>query len=207
TRITYTLILVVAMYISGERTFYYHPAQGGTISFFTVILPSVVLSLWASARSVNGKTVRRSLFNFFTPAAAAIALAVLAIKFVFSWLGSDIAYTQLAVTHALVLTGLLLMVFVEPPVRSLALGAELSGKWQPTIAASVFYVLFNLITLIPLAQRLLRIAPLQSFQDYLLIWLITLVWAILVFGIWSILWSERFKMTKSRTKGRMFQKE
>ncbi|MEA3327672.1 MAG: HAD family hydrolase, partial [Chloroflexota bacterium] len=42
TRITYTLILVVAMYISGERTFYYHPAQGGTISFFTVILPSVV---------------------------------------------------------------------------------------------------------------------------------------------------------------------
>ena len=198
TRITYILILVVAMYLSGGRTFFYHPAQGGTISFFTVILPSVALSLWASARTIDGKKVRRSLFYYFAPASAATALSVLAIKYIFLWLGRDIAYSQLAVTHTLIMTGLLLMIFVEPPMRILSIGDDFSGKWQPTIAAGAFYVLFNLITLVPLAQRLLRIAPLDSLQDYLLIWLIILIWIILVFGMWSLLWPERFKSVISR---------
>ena len=207
TRIAYTLILVVAMYIKGERTFFYHPAQGGMISFFTVLLPSIVLSFWASARTVDGKTMPRSLLHFFTPAAAAISLAVLAIDFVFSRSGSSIAYTQLAVTHGLVLMGLLLMIFVQPPVRLLAAGDDFSGKWQPTLAALMFYVIFNIITLIPLAQRLLRIAPLQSLQDYLLIWLISLIWVILVFSIWIIVWPERFKFSISKLKEDSFRKD
>jgi len=193
TRITYTLILVIAMYIAGERTFFFHPAQGGMINVFTIVLPSIALSLWASATTIDGKDMPRLLFHFITPAAIITSLAVLMIDFIFQSSGAGIAYSQLAVTHALVLMGLFLTIFVQPPVRFLVGGDDFGGGWQTTISALVFYILFHITTLIPAAQRWLRVAPLQSLWDYLLILLIGIFWAILVIGTWRLVWPERFR--------------
>jgi hypothetical protein len=195
TRIAYTLILLMAMYITGTRVFYFHPVQGGMISFFTIVLPSIAVSLWASAKTVDAKNMSRLLFHFITPAAAATSLAVLIIDLIIKYSGASISYAQLAVTHALVLMGLLSVVFVQPPLRILAGGDDFSGRWEPTLAALAFYILFHILTLIPLAQRLLRLAPLQSLQDYLLIFLVSFLWAVLVMGIWRLLWPERFRRT------------
>jgi magnesium-transporting ATPase (P-type) len=192
TRIAYTLILIIAMYVTGERTFFIIPAQGGTVSVFTVILPSIMLSFWASSSKVDGKNMPRFLFHFIMPAAIVTSLTVFFINFIFKRFGADLAYSQLAVTHLLVLVGLYLVVFVQPPVRFLVAGDDYNGKWQPALVVLVLYVIFNLITLVPLAQRILRIAPLQSLQDYLLIIAISLIWAILVVGIWRLAWPERY---------------
>ncbi|MFN2304066.1 MAG: HAD family hydrolase, partial [Anaerolineales bacterium] len=196
TRIAYTLILVIAMYLAGERTYFIHPAQGGTISVFTIILPSVMLSLWASPNTVDGKNMTRFLFHFVTPAAIITSLCVLLTNFIFKRLGTDIAYTQQVITHLLMLVGLFLVIFAQPPVRFLVAGDDFNGKWQIAIAALVLYAMYNLTTLIPLAQRLLRIAPLQSMRDYLLIIVITLLWAILVVGVWRMVWPERYMHSK-----------
>jgi len=192
TRVAYILVLLIMMYNTGERVFYFHPVQGGMISFFTIILPSIALSFWASSKTVDAKNMSRLLFHFLTPAASVTALAVLVINLIFKTAGADISYAQLTVTHGLVLMGLLIVVFVQPPLRILAGGDDFSGRWEPTLAALAFYVIFHVLTLIPLAQRLLRLAPLHSFQDYLLIFLVACLWAVLLMVIWRILWPKRF---------------
>ncbi len=195
TRIAYTLILLVVMYITGERVFYFHPTQGGMISFFTIVLPSIALSLWAPAKTVDAKNLSQLLFHFITPAAIFTSLAVLMIDDLFKTSGAGIAYTQVAVTHTLVLMGLLTLVFLQPPIRFLAAWDNFSGRWEPSLAALAFYILFHILTLIPLAQRLLRLRPLQSLQDYLLIFLVTFLWAIMLIGIWRLMSPERFWRT------------
>jgi len=190
TRIAYTLILLVVMFITGSRVFFYNPTQGGMISFFTIVLPSIALSLWAPAKTVDAKNMSRLLFHFLTPAAIATSLAALLIDQIFKASGAGITYTQVAVTHALVLIGLLTLVFLQPPIRFLAAGNKFSGRWEPTLAALVFYILFHILTLIPLAQRLMRLRPLQSLQDYLLIFLVAFLWAVMVMGIWRLGWPE-----------------
>jgi len=155
-----------------------------------------MLSLWASPNTVDGKNMTRFLFHFVTPAAIITSLCVLLTNFIFKRLGTDIAYTQQVITHLLMLVGLFLVIFAQPPVRFLVAGDDFNGKWQIAIAALVLYAMYNLTTLIPLAQRLLRIAPLQSMRDYLLIIVITLLWAILVVGVWRMVWPERYMHSK-----------
>ena len=198
TRIAYTLILLVVMYLAGERTFFYHPAQGGMISFFTIILPSVALSFWASNKTVDGKNLSRLLFHFVTPTAFVSALAVLMIYLFFKGSGAGVAYIQLAVTHLLVLIGLALVVFAQPPVHFLVAGDDYSGRWEPTWAALGFYILFHILTLLRPAQRWLMLAPLRSLQDYLLVLVVALGWAILLFGVWRLLWPDRFRPSRPK---------
>jgi magnesium-transporting ATPase (P-type) len=205
TRIAYTLILLVAMYITGTRVFYFHPVQGGMISFFTIILPSVALSLWSSAKRVEAKNMSRLLFHFLVPAAGVTSLAVLVVDIMFKAFGANIIYAQLAVTHTLVLLGLVTFIFVQPPLRILAAGDDFCGRWEPTLAALAFYIIFHVLTLIPLAQRLLRLAPLESFQDYLLILLVTIFWAVLVMSIWHMIWPERFQRGVQKTDDEGFE--
>jgi len=197
-RIGYILILILVMYALGERTFFYHPAQGGIVSVFTVMLPSIALSLWTSPKTVDGKSITRLLFHFISPAAVLTALAVIFIRIIFTRLGADVLYTQLAVTHALVLIGLLLVLFAQPPVRFLVAGDDFSGNWQPPLAALVFLAIFEILTLIPIAQRWFRLGPLDSLRDYLLVLLVTLVWAVLIVGFWRLLWPERFGRNRPR---------
>ena len=193
TRIGTTLILILAMYALGERTFFYHPAQGATINIFTVLLPSIALSLWTSPKAVDGQNIPRLLIHFIFPAALLSALSVFLIRFLFLRFNGDAIYAQLGVTHALVLIGLALVLFAQPPVRFLVAGDDFSGRWQPPLAILAFYIIFNLLTLIPLAQRLLRLKPLQTLWDYLIIFTVTLIWAFLLIVIWRLLWPERFR--------------
>jgi magnesium-transporting ATPase (P-type) len=182
-RIAYILILLVIMFLTGNRVFFYNPPQGGIISFFTIVLPSIAMSFWAPAKTVDAKNMSRSLLSFITPAAVATSLAVLMIDQIFKMAGAGITYTQIAVTHGLVLMGLLILVFINPPVPLLTAQENFKGRWEPTAAALGSYALFHVLTLITLAQRLLRLGPLQSLQHYLLIFLVTFIWAIMLLGI------------------------
>jgi len=199
TRICYILILLVVMYLAGDRTFFYHPIQGGLVNFFTVILPSIALSFWGSAKTVDGKNISRLLFHFFTPAAVVTSLAVLMIYFLFRQFGADVDTIQVAITHVLVLIGLLLVVFAQPPVRFLVAGGDYSGRWQPTLAAISIYILFQLFTFIPLAQSWLKLTPLASLKEYLFIFAIAGIWSVLVIAIWRFLWPERFKPSSPKS--------
>ncbi len=191
TQISYILILLVAMFVTGGRVFYYHPTQGGATGIFTVVIPSIFLSLWASGIKVKRSSMHLQLIHFIAPAAAMMAFTVLVIYSIFLGTGVGILYTQQTVTHSLVLMGLLLVVFVQPPVRFLAGGDENSGDWRPTYVAVVLFLIFQIATHIPIVQRLLMLAPLRSWQDYLLVWGISIIWAILTLGLWRLNWLKR----------------
>lgn len=191
TQIIYILLLLGVMFFMREPIFFYHPSQGGAIAVFTVVLPGVVLSIWSSAVAVRQKLMPLQLLHFIIPAAMVNALCVVILHTIFLRQNASIAYTQLAVTHLLVTTGLMLVVFVQPPLRFLAVGDEYSGDWRPTYVAGVLFVIFQVANHVYLAQYYLKIGPLASAQDYFLVSGISLVWAILVFIIWRLRWLTR----------------
>jgi magnesium-transporting ATPase (P-type) len=191
TQIIYILILLAVLSVTRDQMFYYRSAQGGAIALFTIVIPSIFLSFWASASAVNRARMQRQLAHFVVPAATMMALTVLLIRSIFSPTAGGIEYTQQAVTHALVYMGLLLVVFVQPPVRFLAGGDECSGDWRLTYVVAVLFPLFQLVVRMPLAQKYLKLAPLASLNDFLLLLGISLVWAVLTLAIWRLPWLKR----------------
>ena len=171
------LFLILAVRIFSEG-FPYTSAQGGMIAVFTLTIPAVGFSLWASTRRPPSKNLARLLTIFFFPAALTIALVGFYIYTLFRDLYGEITYAQIALTHALIAMGLLLILFIHPPLRFSGLARPTKRDGRPTILAVISAVLFFITTQIPLAQELLKIHPLESFQDYLVVIAAALVWAV-----------------------------
>ena len=95
-----------------------------------------------------------------------------------------------ALTTFTVLTGLLLVVFVEPPTEFFAGGDNLTSDKRPTLLAGGLLIAFVLIVLIaPLRQffELLLLRP----SDYALIGAVVIVWTFVVRAAWRGHWFER----------------
>ena len=82
-RIGYVLLLIIAMLMAGKRAFFYAPAQGGAITFFTVAIPSLGLTLWSSAGALPRQYMRSRLWHFVVPAVLTVTAAVLATNWIF----------------------------------------------------------------------------------------------------------------------------
>jgi magnesium-transporting ATPase (P-type) len=190
-QILYLLFLLASMFIAGERTFYYTPAQGSAIGIFTVVFPSIGLSLWATAKAVNRSNMHQQLVHFVTPAAIMTTIFARLVHSIFSSTTFNIEYTHLAVTHLLVSIGLLLVLFVKPPLNPRKTTGKGSRDWRMTIVVATLFFLFHIATVIPLAQHYLMIGPLASAKDYLFIWGMSLVWAAFVLIIWRLRWLQR----------------
>ncbi|HSG17839.1 MAG TPA: HAD-IC family P-type ATPase [Anaerolineae bacterium] len=185
-QVSYVTLLIVVMFLSNTRIFYYHPTQGGVIAFFTVIVPSLGLTFFASSGRLPAQYMRTRMAHFVVPAAVTMTLAALLISWLFRRNIDDIPYSELAVTHGLILMGLLLIVFVQPPTRFFVGGDVLSGDWRSTYMAVVLLIVFLLATYLPLTQELLRLAPLDSARDYLIILGIAIAWALILRTIWRL---------------------
>jgi cation-transporting ATPase E len=181
-QVSYVTLLIVVMFLSNTRIFYYHPTQGGVIAFFTVIVPSLGLTFFASSGRLPAQYMRTRMAHFVVPAAVTMTLAALLISWLFRRNIDDIPYS----THGLILMGLLLIVFVQPPTRFFVGGDVLSGDWRSTYMAVVLLIVFLLATYLPLTQELLRLAPLDSARDYLIILGIAIAWALILRTIWRL---------------------
>jgi cation-transporting ATPase E len=191
-QIGYVLLLTIIMFLSDRRIFYYHPTQGGIIAFFTIIVPSLGLTLWASSGTLPRQYMRSRLWHFVVPAAITMTLASLVVGWIFGRGLLDIAYSQLAVTYLLVAIGLVLVVFVQPPTRFWVGGDVLSGDWRNTYLALVLFLLFIVITILPLTQELFRLTTLQDAWAYAVIGAVAIVWTFLVRAIWRAPWLNRY---------------
>lgn len=185
-QIGYVTLLIVVMFLSNTRIFYYHPTQGGVIAFFTVIVPSLGLTFFASPGRLPGHYMRTRMFHFVVPAMITMTFAALAISWYFRRTMDDIPYSELAVTHGLILMGLLLIIFVQPPSPFFVGGDVLSGDWRATYMAIALLVLFLVATFLPITQELLRLRPLDNLRDYLIVVGIAIVWALLLRTIWRL---------------------
>ena len=190
-QVGYVLLLILAMVIGGGRNFFYHATQGGVISFFTTILPSIGLTIWASAGALPRQYLRSRLWHFVVPAAFTMTAAALLISIIFGRTVVSTPYSQLAVTYGLIVIGLLLVVFVQPPTRFWVGGDVLSGNRRTIYMVIVLFLVFIAATYIPLTQGWFRLAPLAEARDYVAIAAVSVVWSLLIRLIWRSPWLRR----------------
>ena len=103
---------------------------------------------------------------------------------------ATILTAQSSLTVFFVLSGLMLMVFAEPPIKWLAGGAPYSGQWLATIAAGVLLVAF-IIVLNTRISVFFQIVPLPP-PFYLAIVVMTAIWVLIQRVVWRTNWLERF---------------
>lgn len=106
-------------------------------------------------------------------------------------LEASLLIAQTALTVFSTFSGLLLIVFVEPPTPFFEGGDRLSGDWRPTLLAGALLLVFFAILLIEPLRRFFEIIPLPP-TAYLVISAITILWAFLLRAAWRGEWLERF---------------
>jgi cation-transporting ATPase E len=98
---------------------------------------------------------------------------------------------QTALASFLVLAGLLLVIFVEPPTKWWTGGDELSGDWKPTILASVLLIGFFIVSAVPALRSIFALSELTPFE-WTLILITTVIWMFAVRFFWRHSITARF---------------
>ena len=120
------------------------PKQNSLISILTLSIPALALALWARPGPVPRESLTRHLLHFIVPGAITCAAAGLVVYIYFIIATGDISYAQSVLTYTMILIGILLLIFVEPPTRAWVSGDALSGDWRPTILAIfLFAILYS----------------------------------------------------------------
>jgi cation-transporting ATPase E len=94
-----------------------------------------------------------------------------------------------------VLTGLILIIFVEPPIPFFVGGDELSPDKRPTYLAGGLLIGFIALLLIVPARNFFELVLLPA-QDYALIALVTLIWMLILRQAYKARWFPRFFKTE-----------
>ena len=198
TRVMYVTLLILSVGSIGG--FPFEPKNISILTFLTVGIPTIFLAAWARPAVVRRVNLTRRLMHFILPAGLTVSLFGLGI-FLFHFIPAyqsssnpDIAalgVPQTATTSFTLLCGLMMIIFVEPPVKYLAGGDRLSGDWRPTILAILSMLLYITVLLSPWLRRFFELEPL-SWWDYALIGGSAIIWALLLRWIWRIRVLERF---------------
>ena len=109
----------------------------------------------------------------------------MAVYLYFIYTTRDWAYTQLALTYASIVMGLILVIFVQPPTRFWTGGDRLANDWRPTLLAIGLFVVLVLSPMIPVLDDFFGLEPLRSMQDILVIAGLTLIWMFVLRFTWK----------------------
>ncbi|MFN2138444.1 MAG: HAD-IC family P-type ATPase [Candidatus Promineifilaceae bacterium] len=185
--VTAVLLTLIAIF-AGARYFPYLPAHNTIVSFLTITLPAVGLSYWLGPGDVHPKHLGRRLAFFILPAGITIALLVLGAYLLTAQQTGNVAYARVLVTHLLVATGLILVIFAQPPSEFWVGGDALSGDWRPTIMAIALWFLFMLLTIAPFNRSLFGLYPLRASEHYLFVLVLLALWVLLLRALWRADW-------------------
>ena len=184
-QIGYLTLLILVIWGAGLG-FPYQSKQSSLITVASVLLPSLALSLWAPAGVVPRTHLGRLLARFVAPAAVTVSAAAVVVYLIFLQMWGEVAYAQLAVTYTLVISGLVLVILLRPPVRLGVGWDERSGDWRPTAVVLVLLVLLFAISPIPLADELLGLKPLRQPVDYAIVGIAVAAWALIASFFWRV---------------------
>jgi cation-transporting P-type ATPase E len=102
-----------------------------------------------------------------------------------------ILFSQTVLTTFSILTGLVLVLFVEPPYRWLVGGDKYSGDKRPLLLCLIMLALFVLVMAVPRFRQFWELLPLEAL-DYALIIGMTALWGIVLRYVWRARLFERF---------------
>ena len=201
------LLIIVYMILFALENFPYHPTHGGVINTFTIVLPNILLPVWAAGGRSNTVTIRRQMLHFIIP--VAFLLSILAVLVYALFLGLDFGsnyppaelvkqlkiadpqrfLAQQAVVYAFLFAGWLRVLFLQPPTKFWVGGAPLRGDKRVVglvIASILVFILILVFPWLPL-QEWLRITWLPSLLDYLVIAGMVAIWAIVLRTTWRFI--------------------
>ncbi len=178
------LIATISMLAIG---FPYTPAQNSVISIFVLTMPAFGLALWAKPGPVPPGGVVRQLVNFVLPAAVVTGIFLFLVYLIFIERTGDWPYTQLALTYATIATGLLLVIFVQPPSEFWVGGDTLAGDWRPALLAIGLFAVLLISPYVPILNSFFGLQPLRSGVDGAIIAGVVLVWM----GALRLTWRRR----------------
>ena len=207
-RTFFVALLIIAIGIVID--FPFSPRQSALLSFLTAGAPAVALAAWAHPlRAGRGSTLGR-IASFAVPAALAVTLIGLLLFVGYSLpifdlfaggsatlgemnaaLKDTLPRAQTVLTYFLMVCGLLLVIFVEPPSRFWAVSGEGSGDRRPTWLAIALLIGVLLIAFVPALSRLFDLRPIQP-PDMAVVWGAAAVWMFLVRWAWKRRLLERF---------------
>jgi cation-transporting ATPase E len=186
--------------------------QGSIVTLFSVGIPTVLLVIWARPTPApRGGQVPRLVHFILPPVVTTSVLALLLFAGMYllhhaslgqlnvlTGSGADgsspadaLAIAETALTTFLVCTGLVLIIFVQPPTRWWVGGNPLSGDWRPTRLAIGLLLVFLIISLVPQLRNLFLLSPL-TVQEYALVLGAVVLWLFIVRWIWRARLLGRF---------------
>lgn len=204
--LTTVLLLIATGFIGG---FPFTPKNGSLLSFFTLGLPTLALAAWAQPGTRPGRSLIRSLLHFVLPASMTMtvwALGLYLIYFIPAYqellqtsatlarmiaLPGAQADAQSALTTFTVLSGLLLIVFVQPPTGLFEGGASRDADKRPALLALVLALGYVGVIALPPLRRFFELESL-GLLDYLLLGGFVTLWGICVRFVWRKHLLERF---------------
>ena len=198
TRVLYVTLLILSVGSIGG--FPFEPKNISILTLLTVGIPTIFLAAWARPAVVRRLNLTRRLMHFILPAGLTISLfglGVFLLHFIPSYESSPnpeiaaLGVPQTATTAFTLLCGLMLIIFVEPPIKIMVGGDRLSGDWRPTILAILSMAGYIAVLLSPWLRRFFELEPL-SWWDYALIGGSAAIWALLLRWIWRKKILERF---------------
>jgi P-type E1-E2 ATPase len=186
TQATYLSLLIVSTLLFA-RGFPYKSAHGSLIAIITITIPSLGLTLFARPGIIDSSKFGSELRKFIIPAAVTIAFAASVVyNHVYQEYG-EIGYAQLSVTYALIFIGLLLVVFVSPPLKILAGGSTYTGAWGPTILSLIMLIVYIFAAPLGITKKFFELEVLYQQSDYLFIGIVVIIWAIILQILWRVI--------------------
>jgi cation-transporting ATPase E len=189
TRTFYVLMLIIASQIVGVA-FPVTPKHNSIIALLTVGIPILAIAAWARP-SAPPHSVVRATSHFVLPAAFSISVFALIVYLSYLGVTEDVVIARSALTTTMVLCGLVLIPFVEPPTKAWVAGDVLSGDWRPTLLAMGMLILFIVILAVPTLRNFFELTLMPA-QDYVFIAIGVVVWAVLLRLIWRVRLFESF---------------
>jgi cation-transporting ATPase E len=205
-RVFLTRILSLGMLIISALVIGFFPVDlrnASVITLFTVGIPTALLAIWARPGRVPRETLQQTLARFVVPPAAVasfLGLLVAATVLLMAEADYEAGLVDLtsvepiartAVTAFLVGVGLLLLLFVEPPHRSLAVIEPVSPDKRPAWLALVLAIAFVIVMAVPTFRDFFNLHPLAA-NEVLVVLAALAGWMVLVWIFWRGRFVDRF---------------
>jgi cation-transporting ATPase E len=210
TRTATIALLTIATLMISSDIFPLTLLQSGVLAFLAVGVPAPLIALWARPGRAKLGNLFGHLLRFLIPAMLISTFFGLVVLFgsmlIETFVHIDLLvpgaeetflievilpYARTTLMSFLMITGLLLVVFVEPPTRWWVGGDMLSGDWRPTIVAAVCAVIYGVLLFTPLFREMVGLV-LPSTVSFGLVGVATLFWLFILRWVWRANILERF---------------
>ncbi len=206
TRVTTIAAIIVSSLVIG--VFPLSLRHGSLLTLLSVGIPTIFLAYWSrSGPTPRGGVFRRLLHFVLAPALVSSVVGLLLFYgeiVLLYWrdsgsgggpihepVAAHVLLAQTTLASFLVICGLLLVIFVEPPTAWWAGGNALGGDWRPTILATGLLVAFIFISIVPGLRNFFALASLGPWE-FLLLLIAVPAWLFLVRWLWRARLMSRF---------------